>query len=147
MAFVIVPVMRSTAGSTTCILAIHSYTSSCTLQHLLCWAHAHTLGPCVRAVCATLQGNPSAIISTIQAKLIKTLLANYALWPLAHIINFKFIPSAQRILYINCVQVCAAPVPYTISHCCRGWSCSCFHLEPALLHNVQRLYASSASVM
>lgn len=51
------------------------------------------------------QGNPAAIIGTIQAKLIKTLLANYALWPLAHIINFKFIPSSQRILYINCVQV------------------------------------------
>lgn len=52
-----------------------------------------------------MQGNPGAIIGTIQAKLIKTLLANYALWPLAHIINFKFIPSSQRILYINCVQV------------------------------------------
>jgi len=36
---------------------------------------------------------------------VKTLLANYAMWPLAHIINFKFIPSKQRILYINCVQV------------------------------------------
>lgn len=33
------------------------------------------------------------------------LLANYALWPLAHIINFKFVPVQQRILYINCVQV------------------------------------------
>lgn len=51
------------------------------------------------------QGHPSLIIPTIKAKLVKTLLANYAMWPLAHIINFKFIPSSQRILYINCVQV------------------------------------------
>jgi len=52
-----------------------------------------------------LQGTPALIIPTIKAKLVKTLLANYAMWPLAHIINFKFIPSSQRILYINCVQV------------------------------------------
>ena len=52
-----------------------------------------------------LQGHPALIIPTIKAKLVKTLLANYAMWPLAHIINFKFIPSSQRILYINCVQV------------------------------------------
>lgn len=31
--------------------------------------------------------------------------ANYALWPLAHLINFRFVPSKQRILYINCVQI------------------------------------------
>ena len=41
----------------------------------------------------------------IQSKLIPMMLANYALWPVAHLINFKFIPSSQRILYINCVQV------------------------------------------
>lgn len=26
-------------------------------------------------------------------------------WPAAHIINFRFIPSSQRILYINTIQV------------------------------------------
>ncbi|KAL0046589.1 hypothetical protein WJX82_004728 [Trebouxia sp. C0006] len=57
------------------------------------------------AVIKTLEGTPALIIPTIKAKLVKTLLANYAMWPLAHIINFKFIPSKQRILYINCVQV------------------------------------------
>ena len=41
-----------------------------------------------------LQGTPALIIPTIKAKLVKTLLANYAMWPLAHIINFKFIPSS-----------------------------------------------------
>ena len=28
--------------------------------------------------------------------------------PVAHLINFKFVPVQQRILYINCVQVSAA---------------------------------------
>ena len=62
-------------------------------------------------LCFVWQGTPSLIIPTIKAKLIKTLLANYAIWPLAHIINFKFIPSSQRILYINCVQVCLPACP------------------------------------
>ena len=33
------------------------------------------------------------------------MVANFAIWPLAHLINFKFVPSSQRILYINSVQV------------------------------------------
>ncbi len=60
---------------------------------------------CDEKLSEQLQGTPALIIPTIKAKLVKTLLANYAMWPLAHIINFKFIPSSQRILYINCVQV------------------------------------------
>ncbi len=65
-----------------------------------------------------MQGTPALIIPTIKAKLVKTLLANYAMWPLAHIINFKFIPSKQRILYINCVQVkiAAEVVCLSLSH-------------------------------
>lgn len=27
------------------------------------------------------------------------------MWPLAHVVNFKFVPSSQRILYINTIQV------------------------------------------
>lgn len=45
------------------------------------------------------------IIPCIQSKLLPMLLANYAIWPLAHLINFRFVPSQQRILYINAVQV------------------------------------------
>eukprot|EP00210_Caulerpa_lentillifera_P008644 g8244.t1 len=52
-----------------------------------------------------LQGHPDLIIPTIKDTLVPTLTANYALWPLAHLINFKFIPSQQRILYINVVQI------------------------------------------
>jgi len=53
----------------------------------------------------TLEGHPELALSTIQSELVPTILANYALWPLAHIINFRFVPSQQRILYINFVQV------------------------------------------
>ena len=40
-----------------------------------------------------------------QDKYVSTLLAGYTVWPLVHVINFRFIPSSQRVLYINCVQV------------------------------------------
>lgn len=52
-----------------------------------------------------LEGRPQYTIISIQKKLIPVLLANYAVWPIAHLINFKFIPSSQRILYINACQV------------------------------------------
>jgi hypothetical protein len=55
--------------------------------------------------CAMFQGHPELVIPCIQTKLLPMLLANYAIWPLAHLINFKYVPSQQRILYINCVQV------------------------------------------
>ena len=60
-----------------------------------------------------LQGRPSYSLISIQKKLIPVLLANYAVWPIAHLINFKFIPSSQRILYINFCQVdlCKLPEP------------------------------------
>lgn len=34
-----------------------------------------------------------------------TLMANYALWPAANLVNFAFVPPAQRILYCNVVYV------------------------------------------
>lgn len=34
-----------------------------------------------------------------------TLLAGYKLWPAAHVINFAFIPTEQRILYVSVVSV------------------------------------------
>eukprot|EP00891_Asterochloris_glomerata_P003769 jgi/Astpho2/3769/e_gw1.00060.85.1_t len=52
-----------------------------------------------------INGAPQNIIPDIQQKLIPVLMANYALWPVAHLINFKLIPSKQRILYINAVQI------------------------------------------
>lgn len=53
----------------------------------------------------TVEGHPEQIIPTIQAEMVSTVVASYALWPLAHLINFRFVPSQQRILYINAVQI------------------------------------------
>ena len=41
----------------------------------------------------------------MQDKVLPTLLANYAVWPLAHALNFYFVPTEQRILYNNFVAV------------------------------------------
>ena len=50
------------------------------------------------------QGHPENIMPAIQSKLVPMMIANYAVWPVAHLINFKFVPAQQRILYINCCQ-------------------------------------------
>ena len=34
-----------------------------------------------------------------------TIVANYVLWPAAHFVNFRFVPTEHRILYNNCVSV------------------------------------------
>jgi protein Mpv17 len=62
------------------------------------------------AVIRTWEGHPEAIMSTLQAKFWPTLAANYMVWPLAHVINFKFVPSQFRILYNN--AVCVAWLTY-----------------------------------
>lgn len=69
----------------------------------LIWAPVMT---CVFfAVLRSLEGHPELILPTIQDKLIKTVAANYVIWPAAHFINFRFVPSEQRILYNNVVSV------------------------------------------
>ena len=30
---------------------------------------------------------------------------SWKVWPVAHAINFRFIPSSQRVLYINSIQI------------------------------------------
>jgi hypothetical protein len=65
-----------------------------------------------------MQGHPEAAIPAIQNKLLPMMLANFAVWPIAHLINFKFIPSQQRILYINCVQVTLAYPPFCLFISC-----------------------------
>lgn len=48
------------------------------------------------------------VVATVKSKLKPTLLANWTVWPLAHVINFALVPPAQRILYINVVNVSVA---------------------------------------
>jgi protein Mpv17 len=52
-----------------------------------------------------LEGHPELVMTTLQSKFLPTLAANYMIWPLAHIINFRFVPSEYRILYNNVVCV------------------------------------------
>lgn len=54
----------------------------------------------------TMEGQSDKIKQTLKDKFWPTLLAGYAVWPLAHVINFRFIPNSQRVLYINAVNVC-----------------------------------------
>uniref|UniRef100_A0A7S1XB96 Peroxisomal membrane protein MPV17 n=1 Tax=Compsopogon caeruleus TaxID=31354 RepID=A0A7S1XB96_9RHOD len=52
-----------------------------------------------------LDGKQDEIPDEIREKLWPTMKVNWTVWPLAHVINFRFIPSSQRILYINVIQV------------------------------------------
>ncbi|KAK9811885.1 hypothetical protein WJX72_011789 [[Myrmecia] bisecta] len=64
------------------------------------------LGTCIFfSYLKLVEGRPDLIVSFIQEKLVKTLLANYALWPAAVLIGFRFVPTDLRILYGNCIGV------------------------------------------
>lgn len=54
----------------------------------------------------------------MQEKLVPTCLASIKLWPIAHAINFAFIPSSQRLLYINVISVSL------LRHLLRDLTCS-----------------------
>lgn len=51
------------------------------------------------------EGHPELILPTIQEKLLPTVAANYVIWPAAHVISFKYVPSHQRILYNNVIAI------------------------------------------
>ena len=67
------------------------------------------IGTCLfYIVTSVLQGETSQVPHKLKEKFIPTLVASYTLWPAAHAINFKFVPSSQRILYTNIVSVSCA---------------------------------------
>ncbi|KAL1529253.1 hypothetical protein AB1Y20_000207 [Prymnesium parvum] len=41
----------------------------------------------------------------VQNELLTQVFGSWKVWPLAHAINFRFIPSSQRVLYINTIQI------------------------------------------
>lgn len=57
------------------------------------------------AFLTTLEGRPDAVLSVIHAKLVPIYLANLGIWPIWHIINFRYVPPEQRILFNNLVAV------------------------------------------
>ena len=48
-------------------------------------------------------------VADLQAKISSDLqtavMGSWAYWVPAHFVNFRFIPSSQRLLYINCMQI------------------------------------------
>lgn len=58
------------------------------------------------AYLSTVQGDFSGIPVVLSDKVVPTLMANYAVWPLAHALNFYYVPTEQRILYNNFIAVC-----------------------------------------
>lgn len=50
-------------------------------------------------------GDIAGIPEVLQDKVVPTLMANYAVWPLAHALNFYYVPTEQRILYNNFIAV------------------------------------------
>ncbi|KIY95774.1 Protein SYM1 [Monoraphidium neglectum] len=57
------------------------------------------------AVITALEGHPELAPSVVAAKFWPTLAANWAIWPAAHIVNFRFVPSQFRIAYNNVVAI------------------------------------------
>ena len=69
----------------------------------LIWAPAMTV--VFLAFLTTLEGRPEAIMSVVQSKLVPIYIANLGIWPLWHLINFRYIPPEQRILFNNLVAI------------------------------------------
>lgn len=71
----------------------------------LIWAPVMT---CVfLAFLTVLEGHPdsSHIMGVIQARLVPIMLANFTVWPLAHLVNFRYVAPEQRILFNNVVAI------------------------------------------
>jgi protein Mpv17 len=50
-------------------------------------------------------GDVGSVAPTLAAKFWPTLCANYAIWPVAHLINFRFVPPPLRVLYNQVIAV------------------------------------------
>lgn len=84
---------------------------------------SHRRVSCCVCVCIQVLWNPCfgvmffAYIGMLEAKgiqyvidktrndLVNAVTGSWKVWPLAHTINFRFVPSSQRVLYINTIQV------------------------------------------
>lgn len=82
------------------------------------------MAPCMTSVffaaMAALEGSErSEVVQLVKRKLKPTLLANWTVWPIAHVINFALVPPAQRILYINVVNVSMGLVASSLVSCYR----------------------------
>lgn len=92
----------------------------------LIWAPVMTV--VFLAFITALEGKPSSIWSVVQAKLGPIYLANLSVWPLWHLINFRYVAPEQRILFNNLVAV--AWTTYLSWSCGAGNGGSAFHGGP-----------------
>jgi protein Mpv17 len=49
--------------------------------------------------------NACAIKTRIEKNLLASVKGSWTVWPVAHAINFRFVPTSQRLLYINSIQI------------------------------------------
>ena len=45
------------------------------------------------------------VVNKVRNELLTVVTGSWKVWPLAHTINFRFVPSSQRVLYINSIQI------------------------------------------
>lgn len=70
------------------------------LADQLLWAPANTVA--FYAFLAVAEGHLGDLGFILQAKLLPTVLAGYALWPLAHVINFRYAPPSCMLDSLAC---------------------------------------------
>mmetsp|Transcript_16263 Transcript_16263/g.54696 ORF Transcript_16263/g.54696 Transcript_16263/m.54696 type:complete len:371 (+) Transcript_16263:80-1192(+) len=54
---------------------------------------------------ATEGKGPMLVVKRIQNDLLTQVTGSWKVWPVAHAINFAFVPTSQRLLYINTIQI------------------------------------------
>lgn len=72
-----------------------------------------------------------------------TMMANYMLWPVANLVNFAFVPPAQRILYCNVVYV-SSPVGVAVLVLLLLLRCATCTVEAVVLQDGVQLPAAAA---
>lgn len=48
-------------------------------------------------------------MGVVQSKLLPIMLANFSVWPVAHLVNFKYVAPDQRILFNNVSHLAHSP--------------------------------------
>lgn len=68
--------------------------------------HAPIFGTVFFSYLAAMEGKgPVMVAKRVKHELMTQLTGSWKVWPLAHAVNFAFVPTNQRILYINSIQI------------------------------------------
>lgn len=107
-----VPLLASTARLThrhvVRVIYVNPHNHSCLCMQVVIdqvfWAPIFTL-IFFTWIGITSGNSPSEIVAKVKSDLIQGVVGSWTVWPLAHTINFKFVPTEQRLLYINSIQI------------------------------------------